>query len=142
MIITDVVDVIERRNSPYVNNDHLQNINKYCESIKLIFSSLDDGEISSSAYDTARVALIENVNDPTSGTNDFSKSHGMKFLKDNMSKLENGSEDNMTMGFELAFPSLIELSRKLNINVPSDDEYPVLKTIYAKQDVTLAQSVI
>ncbi|XP_071714189.1 ent-copalyl diphosphate synthase 1-like [Rutidosis leptorrhynchoides] len=175
---------IEQRNTPRVNIDHLQIINKYAESIKLIFDSMDGGNISSSAYDTARVALIEDVNDPTSGPQfpsslqwivdnqlpdgswgetlvfsaydrlintlacvialTFWNVHpdkgqkGLKFLKGNINKLESENENNMTIGFEVAFPSLIELARKLNINAPlSDDEYPVLKTIYARRDLKL-----
>nr|XP_043625802.1 ent-copalyl diphosphate synthase 1-like [Erigeron canadensis] len=72
---------IEQCNSPFVkhyaiaeddsNRSHVTNsiicsetkdIQEYVEEIKSIFGSMGDGEISSSAYDTAWVALIENIN--------------------------------------------------------------------------------
>nr|GFA44070.1 ent-copalyl diphosphate synthase, chloroplastic-like [Tanacetum cinerariifolium] len=40
---------------------------KYVEEIKEIFNSIDDGEITSSAYDTAWVALIQDANGPFGG---------------------------------------------------------------------------
>ncbi|KAJ0792372.1 putative copal-8-ol diphosphate hydratase [Helianthus annuus] len=50
---------------PFVEEDHA--IKNYVKTIKSIFSSLDDGVISPSAYDTAWVALIEGVNEQSGG---------------------------------------------------------------------------
>ncbi|XP_071687661.1 ent-copalyl diphosphate synthase 1-like [Rutidosis leptorrhynchoides] len=42
-------------------------IEEYVKAIQLIFGSMDDGATTISAYDTAWVALIENVNGPSGG---------------------------------------------------------------------------
>lgn len=61
----------------------------------------------------------------------------MSFFKENISKLENESEEHMPIGFEVAFPSLLEIARSLDIEVPYDS--PVFKDIYAKRDVKLTR---
>ncbi|KAE8692080.1 Ent-copalyl diphosphate synthase [Hibiscus syriacus] len=152
------------------------------ETIKSILDSMEDGEITSSAYDTAWVALVEDVNgsgapqfpsslewiannqlpDGSWGDRQIFMAHdrlintlacvialktwgihpekwqkGVSFFKENISKLENESEEHMPIGFEVAFPSLLEIARRLEIEVPYD--YPVLKDIYAKRDLKLAR---
>ncbi|KAK2359467.1 ent-copalyl diphosphate synthase, chloroplastic [Trifolium repens] len=150
--------------------------------IKSILSSLEDGEINISAYDTAWVALVEDVN--ASGTPQFPSSlewiaknqlqdgswgdhqlfsahdriintlacvialrswnmhpekcdKGMAFFRENLGKLENENEEHMPIGFEVAFPSLLERARGLNIDVPNDS--PILKNIFAKRDEKLTR---
>ncbi|PWA76479.1 terpenoid cyclases/protein prenyltransferase alpha-alpha toroid [Artemisia annua] len=145
--------------------DEQHSVKKYVESIKSIFTLMDDGVISPSAYDTAWVALIEDVNEPNGGPqfptclqwiidhqlpdgswgeplmfsafdrllntlacvitltswnihSDKCKK-GMKFVYKNMNKLGDEKEEHMTPGFELVFPSLIELAQKLEIDVPN-----------------------
>ena len=56
-----------------------------------------------------------------------------------MNKLGDEKEEHMTPGFELVFPSLIELAQKLEIDVPNDS--PVLNKIYAKREIKLAKLV-
>ncbi|KAI7728382.1 hypothetical protein M8C21_009459, partial [Ambrosia artemisiifolia] len=166
---------------PSVEKQHV--VKRYAESIKSIFVSMDDGKISPSAYDTAWVALIDNM-DGQRGCPQFPlclqwianhqlpdgswgepltfsafdrllntlacvialtywKIHpdkcgkGTKFVNENMNKLGNEKEEHMTPGFELVFPSLIELACKLGIKVTIDS--PVMKMIYARRDMKLAK---
>lgn len=53
----------------------------------------------------------------------------MKFFKETLAKLEDESIEHMPGGFEVAFPSVLEIARSLNLEVP--DESPVLHEIYA-----------
>ncbi|KAK9067609.1 hypothetical protein SSX86_011720 [Deinandra increscens subsp. villosa] len=155
---------------------------QFVEIIKAMFSSMNDGEISISAYDTAWVALVQDVNG--SGSPQFPSSlewiannqlsdgswgdrllfsahdrtintlacvialtswnvhpskckQGLKFLKENIYKLEDEKEEHMPIGFEVAFPSLIDIARKLKIEVPDDS--PALKEIYARRNVKLTK---
>ncbi|KAJ9543438.1 hypothetical protein OSB04_023145, partial [Centaurea solstitialis] len=152
------------------------------EKIKAMLDTMDDGGINVSAYDTAWVALIQDVNGnnrpqfpsslewiinnqlPDGSWGDrflflaydrilstlacvvaltFWNIHpnkceqGVKFLKENISKLENENEEHMTTGFDLVFPSLIDIAKKLNIGVSEDS--PVLKEIYARRKLKLAK---
>lgn len=155
------------------------------EKIKAMLDSMDDGGINVSAYDTAWVALVEDVNGsgrpqfpsclewivnnqlPDGSWGDrlifltydrmistlacvvaltFWNIHpnkcqkGVKFLKENMSKLETENEEHMPSGFEVVFPSLIDIAKKLNIEVSEDS--PVLKEIYARRNQKLAKLVL
>ena len=65
---------------------------------------------------------------------------GVKFLKENISKLEDDNKEHMLIGFEVAFPSLIDIARKLNIEVSEDS--PVLEEIYARRNLKLTKSVL
>jgi hypothetical protein len=62
---------------------------------------------------------------------------GMAFFRENLGKLENENEEHMPIGFEVAFPSLLERARGLNIDVPNDS--PILKNIFAKRDEKLTR---
>ena len=62
---------------------------------------------------------------------------GVSFFKENISKLENENAEHMPIGFEVAFPSLLEIARSLNIEVPYD--YPVFQDIYAKRGLKLTR---
>ncbi|GFY98796.1 terpenoid cyclases/Protein prenyltransferases superfamily protein [Actinidia rufa] len=139
-----------------------------------MLGSMEDGEISISAYDTAWVALVEDIEG--SGGPQFPSSlqwiannqlqdgswgdssifeahdriintlacvialkswnvHPLKSKKENISKLEDEKAEHMPIGFEVAFPSLIERARKLGIQVPDDS--PVLQEIYARRNLKL-----
>ncbi|KAG2693657.1 hypothetical protein I3760_08G106500 [Carya illinoinensis] len=150
------------------------------DSIKRMLSSMNDGEISISAYDTAWVALVQDVNgsglpqfpstlrwiannqlpDGSWGDGEIFLAYdrilntlacvialkswnilpekyerGISFLNENMSKLESDNDEHMPIGFEVAFPSLVEIARSLNIDLPYDS--PVFQDIYAKRNVKL-----
>ncbi|XP_061367004.1 ent-copalyl diphosphate synthase, chloroplastic [Gastrolobium bilobum] len=152
------------------------------EAIKSILGSMEDGEISISAYDTAWVALVEDVHgsggpqfpsslewiakgqlpDGSWGDSELFSAHdriintlacvialrswnmhpekcdkGMAFFKENLSKLQNENAEHMPIGFEVAFPSLLDIARGLNIEIPDDS--PILKDIFAKRDVKLTR---
>ncbi|XVE73125.1 hypothetical protein DITRI_Ditri11bG0092500 [Diplodiscus trichospermus] len=147
-----------------------------------MLGSTEDGEISISAYDTAWVALVEDVHgsgapqfpsalewiannqlpDGSWGDAQIFMAHdrlintlacvialktwnfhpdkyhkGVSFFKENISKLENENEEHMPVGFEVAFPSLLEIARSLNIEVPYDA--PVFQAISAKRDLKLTR---
>ncbi|XP_068652778.1 ent-copalyl diphosphate synthase 1-like [Aristolochia californica] len=157
-------------------------IEKRIELVKNMLNSMGDGEISVSAYDTAWVALVEDVSG--SGAPQFPSSlewivenqlsdgswgdqrifiaydriintlacvialrswnlcphgceKGMSFLRENMVKLEDDKMEHMPIGFEVAFPSLIEIARSLDLDVPFDA--PVLQEIYPKREVKLGR---
>ncbi|KAL6990471.1 Gly-Xaa carboxypeptidase [Sarracenia purpurea var. burkii] len=157
-------------------------IKEHVESVRSMLGSMEDGEISVSAYDTAWVALVRNLDgsggpqfpsslrwiaenqlpDGSWGDSSIFEAHdriintlacvialkswnvhphksqkGMSFIKENISKLEDENREHMPIGFELAFPSLIEIARKLDIQVPDDS--PVLQEIYAKRSLKLTR---
>ncbi|KAK8614651.1 hypothetical protein V6N13_068448 [Hibiscus sabdariffa] len=138
-------------------------IKEHVGNIKSMLGSMEDGEISCSAYDTAWVALIEDVNG--SGSPQFPSTlqwiannqlpdgswgdahifnihpdkyqKGVSFFKENISKLGNENAEHMTIGFEVAFPSLMDIARTLNIEVPYDS--PAFQDIYESRDLKLTK---
>ncbi|GLT61948.1 hypothetical protein SLA2020_346180 [Shorea laevis] len=62
---------------------------------------------------------------------------GITFLKEKICKLEYENAEHMPIGFEVAFPSLLEIARSLNIEVLDDS--PVLQEIYAKRNIKLTR---
>jgi len=60
---------------------------------------------------------------------------GMKFFRDNLYKLQDENPEHMPIGFEVTFPSLLDLARSLDVEVP--DNSPILKNILAMRDVKL-----
>lgn len=61
----------------------------------------------------------------------------MSFIKENIHRLQDESIQHMLVGFEVAFPSLIEIAQRLDIEVP--DDLPVLQEIYAQRNVKLTR---
>ncbi|XP_047326081.1 ent-copalyl diphosphate synthase 1-like [Impatiens glandulifera] len=159
----------------------LKKIWQYIQTIRLMLSSMDDGEISVSAYDTAWVALVENIdgngggpqfpsslqwivdhqlNDGSWGDRLIFELHdrmlntlacvvamkhwnihpnkceqGMMFIRENINKLAEENAEHMPIGFEVAFPSLIELARNVGIEVSNDS--PFLQEIYSRRNLKL-----
>lgn len=64
----------------------------------------------------------------------------MAFFRENLGKLENENEEHMPIGFEVAFPSLLDIARGLNIEVPDDS--PILNNIFAKRNEKLTRLVV
>ncbi|KAL5980892.1 Gly-Xaa carboxypeptidase [Asimina triloba] len=153
-------------------------IAKRIRAVREMLRSLDDGEISVSAYDTAWVALVDDVSggggpqfpaslrwiaenqlpDGSWGDEAIFSAHdriintlacvvalkswnicpdrcesGLSFLRDNLWKLEDEDAEHMPIGFEIAFPSLLQIARSLSLEFPYDS--PVLQDIYAKRTV-------
>ncbi|GAU23364.1 hypothetical protein TSUD_334110 [Trifolium subterraneum] len=140
---------------------------------------MEDGEISISAYDTAWVALVKNIDDENkpqfpsslqwiannqlpdgSWGDELFLAHdrilntlacvialrswnihpnkcekGMKFFVENLYKLEDENVEHMPIGFEIVFPSLLNIARSLNIQIPDDS--PFIKDIFAMRDQKL-----
>nr|CAB3499663.1 unnamed protein product [Digitaria exilis] len=105
--------------------------------------SMNDGEISISAYDTAWVALV-----PKLDGEGPQFPAALRWIVDN--QLPNGSwgdssliakeeQDSMPIGFELAFPSLIQTARNLGIDFPYD--HPALQSIYSNREIKLKRIV-
>ncbi|KAF8392464.1 hypothetical protein HHK36_022806 [Tetracentron sinense] len=159
-----------------ISNETMERV----DSIRSMLGSMEDGEISISAYDTAWLALVEDIHG--SGAPQFpsslqwvvenqlpdgswgdpyifsahdriictlscvialkswniyhgSREKGLSFIRDNMCKLEDENAEHMPIGFEVAFPSLIEMARRLELEVPDDS--PVLQEIDAKKNLKL-----
>nr|WCR39978.1 terpene synthase class II [Dracocephalum officinale] len=156
-----------------------EKIRQVTEKIRRMLQNMDDGEISVSPYDTAWVALVEDIGGsgkpqfPTSlewisenqlgdgswGDHKFViydrilntlacvvaltawKMHphkcnqGLRFIRENIEKLESEDEELMPIGFEVALPSLIDTATKLGIEIPNISAN--IKNIYAKRDLKL-----
>ncbi|CAA7047118.1 unnamed protein product [Microthlaspi erraticum] len=67
----------------------------------------------------------------------YQSQKGIEFFRENIGKLEEEDDEHMPIGFEVAFPSLLEIARGINIDVPYDS--PVLKDIYAKKELKLTR---
>ena len=59
----------------------------------------------------------------------------MAYFKKNISNLGNENAEHMPIGFEVAFPSILEVARSLNLEVL--DDCPVLNEIYAMRNLKL-----
>ncbi|KAF0933696.1 hypothetical protein E2562_019187 [Oryza meyeriana var. granulata] len=150
------------------------------EQVRSMLSSIEDGAISASAYDTAWVALVPRLDGgegpqfqaavrwvigsqlPDGSWGDaalFSAydrvintlacvvaltkwsldqdrcNRGLRFLKQNMWRLAEEEPETMPIGFEIAFPSLVEAARSLGIDFPYD--HHALKGIYANRELKL-----
>ncbi|VAH15172.1 unnamed protein product [Triticum turgidum subsp. durum] len=60
---------------------------------------------------------------------------GLSFLEDNMWRLAEEDSESMPIGFEIAFPSLLEAARRLDVVFPYD--HHALQRIYANREVKL-----
>lgn len=61
----------------------------------------------------------------------------MKFFRENLYKIEDENDEHMPIGFEVAFPSLLEIARSLNVEIEEDS--PVLQKIYAMRNLKLTR---
>uniref|UniRef100_A0A0D9VES7 ent-copalyl diphosphate synthase n=1 Tax=Leersia perrieri TaxID=77586 RepID=A0A0D9VES7_9ORYZ len=169
--------------------DDYQHINKVPEEelqplinqVRSMLSSMEDGAITASAYDTAWVALVPRLDaggegpqfpaavrwivgnqlpDGSWGDVELFSAYdrvintlacvvaltkwslepdkcrrGLCFLKQNMWRLAEEEPETMPIGFEIAFPSLVEAARSLGIDFPYD--HHALKGIYANRELKL-----
>ncbi|KAK9161131.1 hypothetical protein Syun_007472 [Stephania yunnanensis] len=60
---------------------------------------------------------------------------GLSFLRQNLHKLRDENPEHMPSGFEVRFPSLIEMARKLGLEVPSNS--PVLQDLHERREQKL-----
>ncbi|XP_027188128.1 ent-copalyl diphosphate synthase, chloroplastic isoform X2 [Cicer arietinum] len=170
----------DKKDEEYIFQVFVTNeIRKRINGVKLMLRSMEDGEISISAYDTAWVALVKNVDDENkpqfpsslqwiannqlpdgSWGDELFVAHdrilntlacvialttwnmhphmcekGMQFFVENLKKLQDENAEHMPIGFEVAFPSLLNIARSLNIEVPDDS--PILKEIFSMRDQKL-----
>ncbi|XP_054814352.1 ent-copalyl diphosphate synthase 1-like [Prosopis cineraria] len=158
-----------------------EEIKRRVDAIRLDLES-NEGEkrISASAYPTAMVALIEDVNG--SGSPQFPESlqwiidnqlpdgswgdphifvaydrlictlasvialtrynvhpekveGGLQYFREHVNTLETENREHMTCGFEVILPSLLQLAKSFNIDVPND--FPALQEILARKDAKL-----
>ncbi|XP_075489850.1 LOW QUALITY PROTEIN: ent-copalyl diphosphate synthase 1-like [Primulina tabacum] len=152
------------------------------ETIRTMLASMDDGEISISAYDTAWVAMVTDVggggrpqfpsslewiannqlSDGSWGDATAFSAHdriintlacvvalrswnmhpdksdkGICYIQENIAKLGDEDEEHMPIGFEVALPSLVEIAKKLGIDIPDDS--PGMQEIYASRDLKLTR---
>ncbi|XP_057723590.1 (-)-kolavenyl diphosphate synthase TPS28, chloroplastic-like isoform X1 [Arachis stenosperma] len=173
---------IHAKSSPTLDLKEVETkeIREKIKVVKCMLGSMEDGEISVSAYDTAWVGLVKDVNDGNApqfpsclewiannqlpdgswgDANYFSPRDrllntlacviaftqwnlhpqmchkGLTFFKENLSKIEDESAAEDLVGFEFTLPSLLDLARSMNIEVPDDS--PVLKELSAIRDLKL-----
>ena len=60
---------------------------------------------------------------------------GLLFLRENMWRLSEKEDELMPIGFEVAFPSLIDIAKALGLQFPYD--HSALQKIYAKRNLKL-----
>ena len=60
-------------------------------------------------------------------------------MRDNMWKLEEEKAEHMPIGYEIVFPSLLEIAKHMGIEVPNDSL--AIKEIYAHRDLKFKKLV-
>lgn len=65
---------------------------------------------------------------------------GIAFLQENITKLDDDIAEHMPIGFEIAFPAMVEIAQSHGIEVLQDSS--VMEEIYAKRDLKLSKYVI
>ncbi|CAN6312185.1 unnamed protein product [Urochloa humidicola] len=150
------------------------------DQIRAKLRSMNDGDVSASAYDTAWVALVPRLDggegpqfpatiqwilnnqlpDGSWGDSDLFSAYdrlintlacvvtltkwslepeickkGLSFIDQNMWKLAAEDQEWMTIGFEIAFPSLIEIAKSLDIDFPYDHQ--ALQCIYSDREIKM-----
>lgn len=60
---------------------------------------------------------------------------GLKFIRENMWRLAEEDEKHMPIGFEVAFPSMVEIAKALGLDVICDDA--ALQSVYAMRNLKL-----
>ncbi|KAL9228083.1 hypothetical protein vseg_003699 [Gypsophila vaccaria] len=156
-------------------------IKEKAERIRGMLKSMEDGEISISAYDTAWVALVKDANggpqfpaslkwivdnqhsDGSWGDTVIFNAHdrlistlacvialkswdlyplmcrkAMAFIEENICKLEDEQAEHMPIGFEIAFPALIEIARSHGIEIDPSAS-PALREIYDMRNLKLTR---
>ncbi|XP_054816752.1 ent-copalyl diphosphate synthase 5-like [Prosopis cineraria] len=158
-----------------------EEIKRRVDAIRLDLES-NEGEkrISASAYPTAMVALIEDVNGSESpqfpeslqwiidnqlpdgswgdprifvaydrlictlasvialtryNVHPEKVERGLQYFREHVNTLETENKEHMTCGFEVILPSLLQLAKSFNIDVPND--FPALQEILARKDAKL-----
>ncbi|CAL4933396.1 unnamed protein product [Urochloa decumbens] len=164
---------------PLIPEAHGTELQPLIDQARTMLRSMNDGEISSSAYDTAWVALVPELDSegpqfpatvrwivdnqlPDGSWGDsalFSAfdrmintlacvvaltkwsleptkcKTGLSFLHENMWRLAEEEQESMPIGFEIAFPSLIQIASNLGIDFPYD--HPALQSIYSNREIKL-----
>lgn len=64
---------------------------------------------------------------------------GQLFIKENIWRLAHEEEDWMLVGFEIALPSLLDMAKDLDIDIPYNE--PALEAIYAERKRKLAKYI-
>ncbi|CAN6329012.1 unnamed protein product [Urochloa humidicola] len=164
----------------YSYHDQERDFEPLIDQIRLKLRSMNDGDISISAYDTAWVALVPRLDggegpqfpdavkwilsnqlpDGSWGDSDLFSAYdrlintlacvvtltkwslepeickkGLSFLNQNIWKLAVADQESMTIGFEIAFPSLIEIAKSLGVDFPYDHQ--ALQGIYLDREIKM-----
>lgn len=61
-------------------------------------------------------------------------------MNQNIGRLEEENAEHMPIGFEIAFPSLLEFAKNLNLQIPTDS--PVLQEINDRRDLKLTRYIL
>ncbi|XP_066346084.1 ent-copalyl diphosphate synthase 2, chloroplastic-like isoform X3 [Miscanthus floridulus] len=171
-------DLHDLDNHQVISEVHGTDAGPLIDQIRAMLRSMNDGDISISAYDTAWVALVPRLDggegaefpaavqwivnnqlpDGSWGDADLFSAYdrlintlgcvvtltkwslepemcnkGLSFLNQNMWKLAVEDEESMPIGFELAFPSLIEIAKSLGVDFPYDHQ--ALQGIYSSREI-------
>nr|QWD59162.1 ent-copalyl diphosphate synthase [Aconitum carmichaelii] len=172
----------DTENDQVVEVQDISKVAEWVEKIKSMLSCMEDGDISISAYDTAWVALVKDIDgndgphfpsslqwivdnqlsDGSWGDEDIYSAHdrilntlgcivalktwnvhpekcenGLAFIRQNINKLEDENIEHMPIGFEVAFPSTIEIARKIGLEIPVDS--PAVQEIYEQRNLKLSK---
>ncbi|KAJ8541148.1 hypothetical protein K7X08_001964 [Anisodus acutangulus] len=178
----DIVEEVDMETQTLEVYHSSNKIKEHIGAVRSMLKSMEDGEISISAYDTAWVALVKDLNGsenpqfpsslewiannqlPDGSWGDSSifmvydrvintlscvialKSWnlhpdktllGMSFMRENLRRIGDENAEHMPIGFEVAFPSLIEIAKKLCMDIPYDS--PFLQDIYARRQLKLTR---
>nr|WCR39979.1 terpene synthase class II ent-copalyl diphosphate synthase [Salvia officinalis] len=176
-IALDLEDGVAKQTNQEAESEKIRQLKG---KIRWILQNMEDGEMSVSPYDTAWVALVEDISGgggpqfPTSlewisknqladgswgdpnyfllydrilntlacvvalttwNMHPHKCDQGLRFIRDNIEKLEDEDEELILVGFEIALPSLIDYAQNLGIQIQYDS--PFIKKICAKRDLKL-----
>ncbi|KAH6556603.1 hypothetical protein KP509_1Z168500 [Ceratopteris richardii] len=134
-----------------IHSEETEQIQDLILQVKRMFQKMDLGEISVSAYDTAWIAMVPSLRDPQIPQNQLPDgswgddkvflaferlsttlacvvalktwNRRIDFILRNIERLGNEDEEQMTVGFEVIFPALLEDARLLGLDLPYDSPY-------------------
>ena len=65
---------------------------------------------------------------------------GLSYLHQNMWRVSEEDQESMPIGFEIAFPSLIEIAKSLDLDFPYD--HHALQEIYYNREIKLKRYIL
>ncbi|GJN16536.1 hypothetical protein PR202_gb03537 [Eleusine coracana subsp. coracana] len=104
----------------------------------IIQNQLPDGSWGDEAFFMLRDRIISTLACVVALTSwNIHKEKCLLFIRENMWRLSEEAEDWMLVGFEIAFPSLLDMAKNLGLDIPYHE--PALKEIYTQRKRKLAK---